>query len=459
MDKISTIEVNGATYAVEDTEAIHNKGSMPIGESVKTYKVIGTFTFYSANVTDLPADFGTGVYGWLVNIAPTLKLLWCSGDSKFYVGNGVEWYRVNYQEPENALGGSATNVVSQYTVSNWLRAIVNALNSANGMEFFTNSVGTKSSGYVISAVSGEMNKYTDQAGYSVITHEIALTEPFFRVKASANWSNYLYSFIGLDNKLISGERTTSANNTVQTIDKIVEVPYGARWILVSEIAPNESGIFNGGISVTPAKKWTGKKWTCVGDSLTERNGRTTKNYHDYIAEETGVTVVNMGVSGTGYKRQDGNSIAFYQRISNVPTDSDVVTIFGSGNDMGAGVELGTPTDTGTDTLCGCINTTIDNLIAIMPTVQLGIVTPTPWVGYSPATDNAMKNYANAIVEICKNRSIPCLDLYHCSNLRPWTEEGRNACYTKDDGNGVHPDETGHKIIASRFKGFLETLLL
>ena len=205
-------------------------------------------------------------------------------------------------------------------------------------------------------------------------------------------------------------------------------------------------------------KWIDKKWVAVGDSLTAVNTRTTKHYYDYIEESTGIKVVNMGVSGTGYAR--GDSYNFYNRIENVPTDADVVTIFGSGNDIGSGLPIGNPTDNGTDSLCGYINGTIDKLIAIMPTVNLGIVSPTPWVGYAPSiSNNTMLLYSNALKEICEIRSIPFLDLYHCSNLRPWTEEGRNACYSKDDGDGVHPDENGHKLIAPRFKAFLETLIL
>lgn len=205
-------------------------------------------------------------------------------------------------------------------------------------------------------------------------------------------------------------------------------------------------------------KWMGKKWVAVGDSLTAVNTRTTKHYHDYIKEYTGITVINMGESGTGYAR--GDSYNFYNRIENVPTDADVVTIFGSGNDIGSGLAIGNPTDNGTDSLCGYINGTIDKLITIMPTVNLGIVSPTPWVGYAPSiSNNTMLLYSQALKEICEIRSIPFLDLYHCSNLRPWTEEGRNACYSKDDGDGVHPDENGHKLIAPRFKAFLETLIL
>ena len=207
----------------------------------------------------------------------------------------------------------------------------------------------------------------------------------------------------------------------------------------------------------------GKKWVVVGDSLTEVNSRTTKNYHHYIAEETGIEVINMGVSGTGYKRTEESGRAFYQRINNIQTDADIVTIFGSGNDLGLFNEsnvsvLGEVTDTTTDTICGCINVTLDNLYKRIPTVRLGIVTPTPWVGYPPHIENnKMELYSQKLIEICKRRSIPVLDLYHGSNLRPWDETFRNLMYSRDDGNGVHPDENGHKQIHRFFLKFIETL--
>ena len=200
----------------------------------------------------------------------------------------------------------------------------------------------------------------------------------------------------------------------------------------------------------------GLKWVALGDSLTEKNIRTTKNYHDYIADETGVVVVNMGVGGSGYKKREGENKAFYQRVLNTPLDADIVTIFGSGNDLS--LTLGTPTDSGTDTLCGCINTTIDNLYSILPTVKLGIITPTPWGKYpTDVVDNKMALYSEAIVEICKRRGIPCLDLYHCSNMRPWDDTFKNLMYKRDDGNSVHPDEDGHKFMYRRFLTFIESL--
>ena len=67
--------------------------------------------------------------------------------------------------------------------------------------------------------------------------------------------------------------------------------------------------------------------------MTESNSRTTKHYFGYIAEKTGIKTVNLGVSGTGYMRRKDINRAFYQRVSDIPEDADVITIFGNGNDL------------------------------------------------------------------------------------------------------------------------------
>lgn len=305
----------------------------------------------------------------------------------------------------------------------------------------------------------EMTTYTP---YYVISSEVAVAVgEVLTITAWASHKNYVYAFYDSTGAFVSGEKDQAGGDSGTKVEnEIVVVPEMASTVRISFNTARSGQIRRYGGDEVQLRKWQDKIWCVVGDSLTEKNSRTTKNYHDYIGDATGINVINMGLSGTGYANGASSNNAFYQRISNVPTNADVVTIFGSGNDMSSGLSLGTPTDTGTETLCGCINTTIDNLIAIMPAVSLGIVSPTPWVGSSPANaDGGMAKYCAAMKTICENRSIPFLDLYHCSNLRPWTEEGRAACYTKDDGNGVHPDEKGHALIAPRFKAFLETLIL
>ena len=223
--------------------------------------------------------------------------------------------------------------------------------------------------------------------------------------------------------------------------------------------------------------WIGKKWVVVGDSLTENNVTTTKHYFDYIADISGAEIANMGVGGTGYCRGYDSNRAFYQRISAVPTDADVVTVFGSGNDMNIAAmqifdgktwteALGTFSDTGTDTICGCVNTFLDNYFAVMPTAPIGIIAPTPWMSYptSLLSNNRFDDYTSALKQICEYRGVSFLDLYHHSNLRPENEANRNACYyngasVDGNGDGVHPNELGHKIIAPKIYEFVKTMLL
>ena len=208
-----------------------------------------------------------------------------------------------------------------------------------------------------------------------------------------------------------------------------------------------------------AKEYQGLKWVAFGDSLTEANSRTTKNYHGYVADDLGLSVTNMGVGGTGYKRTSESDTAFYQRISSVPLDADVITIFGSLNDLGAGVPIGTASDTGTDTLGGAINTTLDNLNSRLPVVPVGIISPTPWQTSKPWDDeNTATQYAKLLKDICDDRGLPFLDLYHNSGLRPWDANYRTLMYSRDGGNGTHPDENGHKLFYPQVREFIKTLI-
>lgn len=221
-------------------------------------------------------------------------------------------------------------------------------------------------------------------------------------------------------------------------------------------------------------RWLGKKWVCVGDSITHEGVYTNSAYHSYIAEDTGIEVVNLGVRSTGFAKQavttDGTVVAepYYDdsRINEIPLDADVVTIMGGINDMGAGKQIGTPTDTGTDTLCGCVNATLDAVFAhVPPTTQVGIITDPPCKDHPcNVSDNLITQYYTAMEELCKLRGVPFFDLFHCSGLRPWDDGFVGEMYpandVSDDGTsrGLHPNEKGHALFAPRIKAFLGTLL-
>ena len=134
----------------------------------------------------------------------------------------------------------------------------------------------------------------------------------------------------------------------------------------------------------------------------------------------------------------------------------VALYFGSGNDLS--LTLGSPTDSTTDTICGCMNKTFENLFNKIPGVKVGVVLPCPWGDYPPTVqDNKMMLYAEALREVAKRYSIPVLDLYYESNLRPWDNTFRNLYYKHDEGNTIHTEEDGHKILANKFKMFIQSL--
>lgn len=333
-----------------------------------------------------------------------------------------------------------------------------------------------SNGYYLNS-SGILTS-TSSGGYKA-TQYIDISEyDLVKISASGNWSNLLYAFYDNEKNPVS-LGTASGNTSTYTIieDEEVTVPEGAKYLIVCGRSNSVLPVVKYKDGFETIKDWSNKKWVCVGDSLTEINAATTKHYFDYISEKKGNKVFNMGVGGTGYIRGYDNSKAFYQRISQIPDDADFVTVFGSGNDLNieamnifAGKTfdeaLGNYTDTETNTICGCVNKFLDNYYLVLPIAPIGIIAPTPWQGYPTTllTNNRMEKYVEALKQIAEYRGVPFLDLYHCSNLRPEDQTNRNTLFYNSssldgNGDGVHPNELGHKIIASKILKFVEQLMI
>ena len=409
-----------------------------------------------------------GVAGYRDRISPvpatatTVRIAWV--ENNHFTGAIKKVTRISY--PSAELVGAAAELAAER--DNKIADLESYLASKVVDDNYEYTAGdklkvTENNGMLLNPTTGAIVKEpTGNTNYRV--SEPITVEPYtpYCISAAGKAGYGQYAFYDVNGNRVGGENNTgTADRKVE--DKVVTSPARAASVRIAcikglqecSIRPMTRGSFIG-----MKLKWADRTWVCLGDSLTENNSRTTKHYFDYIAEKTGIKTVNLGVSGTGYMRRKDINRAFYQRVSDIPEDADVITIFGSGNDLSSDQTLGTVTDTGTDTICGCINATIDAIYERIPLARLGIVTPTPWVGSSPSKPTCgMAKYAEAIVEICKRRGIPCLNLYHESNLRPDDENFRKLAFSKDGGNGVHPDEKGHEIIAASFQSLLERLIL
>ena len=214
------------------------------------------------------------------------------------------------------------------------------------------------------------------------------------------------------------------------------------------------------------------KWIVVGDSITERNMAAEIHYYDFVQKDFQCEVVNYGRSSTGYM-VPATYETFYDRIEQIDfTDADVITIFGSFNDLGRGFEFGTAEDEGTDTLGGCMNRTIENIREKAPDIKIGIATPTPWnlgSGYNgvenavvswEVTKEECDHYVALLTEVAERQGVPVLDLYHAGLFDPNSDTDR-AAYFNENGmqdQGIHPNSVGHSLMAPLWKDFLLGLL-
>lgn len=316
--------------------------------------------------------------------------------------------------------------------------------------------------------NGIVTDYDTEGLYNVLQYDIADYSGFLYVDAVANYKNQFWVIHDESGNILSKSITYEDNDKHYLVDDKVEIPKNAKYLYVQTfVKDNVAKVVQKEAVYFSPKLWKGIKWGVLGDSLTAINSRTTKHYFDYISELTGIEVVNLAVSGSSYGQPQESGNAFFQQASRLPSDVDVVTIFGSFNSWGVD-DNGTIDDTEPTTRYGCINKAIETIYSINPLARVGIVSPTPWGnnGYNPfISDNGNdwgQRTVDRIKDVCYKRGIPFLDLYHTSELRPWDLEYRRLVYSKEDDpetQGVHPNELGHKILSTHFKSFLDKLIL
>lgn len=211
----------------------------------------------------------------------------------------------------------------------------------------------------------------------------------------------------------------------------------------------------------------GKKFNFLGDSITEGHGTSdwaTKPYHQLLKANTGLAEArNYGIGGTKIARlQTVTDHPFDQdfnlRAPTMDKDADGVVVFGGTNDFGhRTIPLGTFEDRDVHTFYGGLHTLC--LYLIKEYVGKTIVFMTPIHRLEEKADPSIEAsrplicFIKAIREVCEYYSIPVLDMYKESemhgNVWAWCEK-----YMPD---GLHPNDLGHEIIASKLQKFLERL--
>ena len=214
----------------------------------------------------------------------------------------------------------------------------------------------------------------------------------------------------------------------------------------------------------------GKTINFLGDSITEGAGTSCNEaiYHSLIKEKYGLKEArNYGIGGTRIARQTEITSLVRDRDfilrAGMMERADAVVVFGGTNDFGNGqAPVGTFEDRDKRTFYGALHTLIQDLIKDYYDKTIVFITPLhryneeSCVGtWKPdgVEQRPLKDYVQAVRDVCEYYSVPVLDLFAsgelCGNTPEW--------YLKYMPDGLHPNDEGHKIIANKLGKFLENL--
>lgn len=208
-----------------------------------------------------------------------------------------------------------------------------------------------------------------------------------------------------------------------------------------------------------------KKITIMGDSITYGYDGTdaslvAKPYPWIIQDLLGVPVYNYGISGStisggGASTSIPGNAPMNIRYADM-VYADYILVLGGVNDyIITSTPLGTKGDTTNQTFYGALKILIEGLIAKYPTGKIGFMTP-----LRKANDTApngagltLKQYRDAIIDMCEDYCIPVLDLYTKGGCHPNIEAWKNANLP----DGLHPNQAYYRRLALQIAQFIQTI--
>ncbi len=215
-------------------------------------------------------------------------------------------------------------------------------------------------------------------------------------------------------------------------------------------------------------KLDGKKVCFLGDSITEGAGASAKEkcyVSLFAAAHPEAEVLNLGIGGTRLAKQTKPSdnprydLDFILRADEIPSDTDLICVFGGTNDYGHGdAPLGSFGCKTNDTFYGALYALSVKLIEKNPLARVVIFTPLHRVAEDephkkPDGYHVLAEYVDAIRKNAEYFSFPVLDLYAVSGIQPEIP-AICAAYTAD---GLHPNDAGYEKLFGIIDAYIANL--
>jgi lysophospholipase L1-like esterase len=204
----------------------------------------------------------------------------------------------------------------------------------------------------------------------------------------------------------------------------------------------------------------------LGDSITAGCGAS-DDRHGYtarLADMTGFTIENYGISGTRIARQKTPTADypefdqdFLSRVPSLDPKADVLFVFGGTNDFGHGdAPLGKMGDKDPYTFYGALHLLCESLLKKYKREQLVFVLPTPRFDEASLHGDGCKKEVSAPLSVYRSAIEEVVDSYHIfvldlTGIFPIPQDNKGDEYTAD---GLHPNDRGHDLLAQIFTCYL-----
>ena len=213
---------------------------------------------------------------------------------------------------------------------------------------------------------------------------------------------------------------------------------------------DSSGLLS--ITNVASKQGTAGEWIAFGDSITYgyQVGGNDNAYPARVASASSLRANNYGESGRvvaigASGATVPNERSFCNYYTSLPSSCAMITVFGGVNDFLLGVPLGSSSSTDKSTFYGALNVLADGLKSRYSGSRIVFFTPIRIGGHGNANSagHTLKDYRNAIVQVCNNKGIEVLDLYSLDSM----DADISVSNYMGTWDTTHPNGSGHQAIA------------
>lgn len=309
-------------------------------------------------------------------------------------------------------------------------------------------------GYAEDYTGRSFSMYKSGITKGINGNEITIAENFQNTANSIKtkyWNGVVLSLQYAQPSLTSGEKIRLINQyAVKTEyclinDTNIELAqYPSAGFYVTSKAYNE-----------PYNPMLGGYLCAIGDSLTAAYYKSEdETWVALISKWNNMRYDNLGISGNPIAKTasytDGDCMA--ERVDDLDNMKFYTHIFvmGGANDYNYSIPIGTNTDSVITTFKGAINHIIATLTAKFP--QAKIVFGTTYRRNQNYDD---KPYADAMIEVCKLHSIPCLNNYENSGVQFFDSAWMRIFGATNALGNNHLNAAGDLFVATRFEHALK----